>query len=75
QLIQLRWLAVGGQLATILAVQFTLGAKLPLREMLALLAALALFNLASWWHWRRYRLTTGFIRNGELFVGLLVDVA
>ncbi len=72
QLIQLRWLAVGGQLATILAVQFTLGAKLPLLEMLALLAALALFNLASWW---RSRTAPGVIRNGELFVGLLVDVA
>lgn len=75
QLIQLRWLAVGGQLATILGVQFILGAKLPLAEMLALLAALSLFNLASWWHWWRYRAAPGVIHNGELFVGLLVDVA
>jgi two-component system sensor histidine kinase RegB len=72
QLIQLRWLAVGGQLATILTVQFTLGAQLPLVEMLVLLAALSLFNLASWW---RSRTASGVIRNGELFVGLLVDVA
>lgn len=72
QLIQLRWLAVGGQLATVLAVQFILGASLPLLEMLSLLAILALFNLACWW---RNRAKPGVIRNGELFVGLLVDVA
>ena len=30
QLVQLRWLAVGGQLATILGVQFVLHAQLPL---------------------------------------------
>ena len=72
QLIQLRWLAVGGQLATILAVQFVLGAQLPLAEMLALVAALSLFNLASW---LRCRTAAGEIANGELFTGLLVDVA
>jgi two-component system sensor histidine kinase RegB len=72
QLIQLRWLAVGGQLGTILGVHFVLGAQLPLVEMLALLAALSLFNLASWWRNRR---APGAIRNTELFVGLLVDVA
>jgi two-component system sensor histidine kinase RegB len=72
QLVQLRWLAVGGQLTTILGVQFVLGAQLPLTEMLALVAALSLFNLASW---LRCRTAAGEIANGELFTGLLVDVA
>ena len=72
QLVQLRWLAVGGQLATILGVQFVLGAQLPLAEMLALVAMLCLFNLASWLRWRT---AAGEISNGELFTGLLVDVS
>ncbi len=72
QLIQLRWLAVGGQLATILGAQFVLGAQLPMAEMLSLVAALSLFNLASW---LRCRTAAGEIANGELFTGLLVDVA
>jgi two-component system sensor histidine kinase RegB len=70
QLIQLRWLAVAGQLATILAVEFFLGVALPLEHMLSLLAVLALFNLAS-------RLRTRLalpVHNGELFAGLMVDV-
>jgi two-component system, sensor histidine kinase RegB len=71
QLVQLRWLAVAGQLATILGVEFFLGAQLPLAEMLALVAALSLFNLATW---LRCRTAVGEIANGELFTGLLVDV-
>lgn len=70
QLIQLRWLAVAGQLLTILVVHFLLGVDLPLVAMLTLLAGLALFNVAS--HQRtRLALPVG---NGELFAGLLVDV-
>ena len=71
QLVQLRWLAVGGQLATILGVQFVLGAQLPLAEMLSLVAVLCLFNLISW---LRFRMASGEIANVELFTGLLVDV-
>lgn len=71
QLIQLRWLAVAGQFATILIVQFALRIELPLVEMLTLLAVLALFNIASTW---RGRLALP-VSNGELFAGLLVDVA
>jgi two-component system, sensor histidine kinase RegB len=71
QLIQLRWLAVAGQLATILTVQWALGIALPLVEMLTLLAVLALFNVASW---LRSRLALP-VSNAELFAGLLVDVA
>ena len=71
QLIQLRWLAVAGQLATILTVHFVLAIRLPLLEMLTLLGALALFNLASGLHSRSGR----DVSNGALFGGVLVDVA
>ena len=71
QLVQLRWLAVCGQLATILGVQFVLRVQLPLAEMLALVGLLFLFNLASWLRWRT---AAGDIANGELFTSLLVDV-
>ena len=71
QLIQLRWLAVAGQLATILAVHFLLAIRLPLVEMLTLLGALALFNVASWLHSRSGR----DVSNGALFGGVLIDVA
>ncbi|MET0518190.1 MAG: ATP-binding protein [Burkholderiaceae bacterium] len=71
QLIQLRWLAVAGQLVTIVSAQFLLATELPLREMLLLLAALALFNIASW---LRSRFAVE-VSNSELFAGLLVDIA
>jgi two-component system, sensor histidine kinase RegB len=71
QLIELRWLAAAGQLATILLVHFTLRIELPVVEMLTLLAALAAFNIASM---VRSRLAVP-VRDGELFAGLLVDVA
>ena len=71
QLVELRWLAVAGQLLTILAVGELLDVPLPLREMLTLLALLALFNVASWF---RTRLALPVV-NVELFGGLLVDVA
>jgi two-component system sensor histidine kinase RegB len=68
--LQLRWLAVSGQLATILGTQLLLGVRLPLTEMLSLLALLAAFNLACAW---RSRQTD--VGDTELFAGLLVDVA
>jgi two-component system sensor histidine kinase RegB len=71
QLIQLRWLAVAGQWLTILSVTFLQGLSLPVVEMMTLLALLSIFNLASW---LRYRLALP-VSNGELFAGLLVDVA
>src|SRR5262249_24476339 len=70
-LVQLRWLAVAGQLATILLVRFALAVPLPLSEMLTLLAVLVLFNIASWLRSRVARP----VGHGELFGGLLVDVA
>jgi len=71
QLIQLRWIAVVGQIATILVVHFGFGIRLPLDQMLAVLACLAAFNAASQFRWRIDR----DVSNTELFVALLVDVA
>ncbi|NML16502.1 ATP-binding protein [Azohydromonas caseinilytica] len=70
QLVQLRWLAVGGQLLTILTVRYVLGIRLPLAEMLALLGALALFNVVCAVRGR----TARGVSDAELFAGLLVDV-
>ncbi|MDQ8023664.1 MAG: ATP-binding protein [Moraxellaceae bacterium] len=70
QLIQLRWLAVGGQLLTILAVHFVLGIDLPLGAMLGTLSVLALFNAACWLRSR----SASHIGDRELLAGLLVDV-
>jgi two-component system sensor histidine kinase RegB len=71
QLIHLRWIAFAGQFATILGVVLLLGVRLPLVEMLIALTLLGVFNLASW---IRFRATVREIANGELFIGLLVDL-
>jgi two-component system, sensor histidine kinase RegB len=70
QLIELRWLAVGGQLATVLVVHVGLGITLPWAEMLSLLAILTAFNLFSLW---RNRLAQP-VSQLELCIALLVDV-
>ncbi|MEK8050347.1 ATP-binding protein [Ideonella sp. DXS22W] len=70
QLVQLRWLAVGGQLGTVLAVHFVLGIRLPILALLSLLAALSLFNLASWLR----ASTARHVGQPELFLGLLMDM-
>lgn len=70
QLIELRWLAVGGQLATVLVVHAGLGITLPWSEMLSLLGILIVFNLFSLW---RNRLAQP-VSQIELCVALLVDV-
>ena len=70
-LIQLRWIAVIGQLTTIAVVSFGFGVGLPLRSMLAVLACLVLFNIGSQLHLHRRRTVT----NRGLFYALLVDVA
>jgi two-component system sensor histidine kinase RegB len=71
QLVQLRWLAVAGQLATILLTQFLFGIRLPIVPMLALLAALVALNIAS-----VALLRSGHrITDAELFGALLLDVA
>jgi len=71
QLIQLRWIAVVGQVATIAAVHFGFGIPLPIETMLAVLACLVAFNIASLLRCRHRR----EVSNTELFIALLVDVA
>ena len=70
-LIQLRWIAVVGQLATIAVVHFGFGIRLPLEQLLTVLAGLVLFNAVSLLRWRSQR----EVSNNEMFVALLVDVA
>ncbi len=71
QLILLRWMAVVGQIATILVVQFGLEIRLPLKQMSVVLIFLAGFNVLSTLR-RRVAKDVG---NRELFLALLVDVA
>jgi two-component system sensor histidine kinase RegB len=70
QLIELRWLAVIGQLATVLVVHAGLSITLPWAEMLSLLGILVAFNLFSLW---RNKLAQP-VSQIELCVALLVDV-
>ncbi|HEY4074347.1 MAG TPA: ATP-binding protein [Herbaspirillum sp.] len=70
QLIQLRWIAVLGQIVTILVVRFGFNIPLPLNYMLAALGGLTIFNAVSL---LRLRIRPQ-VTNGELFVALLVDV-
>jgi two-component system sensor histidine kinase RegB len=70
QLIQLRWIAVVGQIVTIAVVNFGFGIHLPLRQMSLVLLCLVTFNIASMLRWRTHHEVT----NGELFLALLVDV-
>ncbi len=70
QLIQLRWMAVVGQLLTIEATHYGLGMPLPMREMLTIVGCMAVFNLISMVRWRTRR----SVHDGELFIALLIDV-
>jgi len=70
QLIQLRWIAVVGQIATIVVASKALDIALPVQQMWLVLALLVAFNLASMLHFRRRR-----VKDAELLFALLVDVA
>ena len=70
-LIQLRWLAVLGQVSTIAFVVLVFDLHLPLPHMLEVLSCLIAFNIASHLRWHERRIAT----NAELFLALLVDVA
>jgi two-component system sensor histidine kinase RegB len=70
-LIQLRWIAVVGQIVTIAAVHVGLDIPLPLSRMGAVIGALVLLNLSSL-IWVRHRAA---ITNQELLVALMLDVA
>ncbi|RXF72735.1 HAMP domain-containing histidine kinase [Hansschlegelia zhihuaiae] len=71
QLVQLRWIAVGGQVATIAFVQFGLGVALPLAPMAAVVAALVALNLSflARLRWRRS------VSHVELFLTLAFDAS
>lgn len=70
-LIHLRWLAVIGQITTILFVHYVFGVNLPLSPMAVVLACLIGFNLVSMWWWRNHVEVSRI----SLFLALLVDVA
>jgi len=70
-LVQLRWIAVAGQIATMAGVELLFGIDLPLRDMGLVLAALAAFNLANTL-WLRGRAS---VSNPALMAALLFDVA
>jgi len=70
-LIQLRWLAVGGQIAAILLVHFWLKVSLPLAAMAAVLVFLVVLNGISLYRYGRRQA----VSNNELFCQLLLDAA
>jgi two-component system sensor histidine kinase RegB len=75
QLIQLRWLAVLGQLVTIAFSQFIVLMQLPLWQMLTVIGGLVGFNLFSAWFWRVQRDgRSREVSNRDLFLSLLIDV-
>lgn len=71
QLIQLRWIAVVGQVLAIAFVHSGLRIALPLGSMLWVLAALVAYNLASQFVLKRRKR----VANRALLLALLVDVA
>ena len=70
QLIQLRWIAVFGQITTITIVHLGFDIPLPTPHMLQVLACLIAFNIASELRWHESRV----VANRELFFALLFDV-
>ncbi|MES2452578.1 MAG: ATP-binding protein [Pseudomonadota bacterium] len=69
-LVQLRWIAVGGQLLTIAIAHFAMGVRLPLVPLLVAPLLLAAINLATQSLLGRRRA----IANSELTAALLLDV-
>ena len=70
-LVQLRWLAVVGQVVAILIVHYGMGVTLPLTLILAAPAMLTAINLLSLLRLRLHP----HVSEGELVVALLLDVA
>jgi two-component system sensor histidine kinase RegB len=71
QLIQLRWIAVIGQILTIVFVHAVLHIRLPLAPMAAVLACLVILNLVS----LERRRSLPRISDGEMLSGLMLDTA
>ncbi len=70
RLLLMRWFAVTGEFVLIVAARPLLGIELPLAPMLAIVALLAGFNLAS----RRRLARGGAVPNSELFAQFCVDI-
>ncbi len=70
-LIQLRWIAVCGQVVTILVVRFGLGVALPFGPMAGVLACLVALNILS----LARLVLPAAVANRELFAALMIDVA
>jgi two-component system sensor histidine kinase RegB len=71
QLIELRWIAVVGQVVTIVFAALVLRIDLPLAPMIGILSSLIGLNLLSLFRWYTLR----SVSNLELMGGLLLDVA
>jgi len=74
QLIELRWIAVMGQVITIEAAHYSFHLPLPLREMLLTVGCLAVFNAVSFIRWKIGQRHAHSVQHVELFLALLVDV-
>jgi two-component system sensor histidine kinase RegB len=70
QLVQLRWMAFAGQMATILFVHVALNVRLPIVEMLGLALMLGAVNLFITLTLARHQ-----VRNIEIMLALLIDMA
>lgn len=70
-LVQLRWLAVGGQLFTILFVHGPMEIPLPLAPLLAAIALLVFINLVTLYMLRRFEAGLEY----ALFTALMFDIA
>jgi two-component system, sensor histidine kinase RegB len=71
QLIQLRWLAIAGQCATILLTHYMFSIALPMKPMLGIIIGLGLLNAISMLWLRKDR----SVGNTTLLAALLFDVA
>jgi two-component system sensor histidine kinase RegB len=71
QLIQLRWIAVAGQVVTIAAVSLLFHVHLPLAQMVGLLLFLVGLNVLGHLRLR----ARNSVSNGELFLALMLDMA
>ncbi len=69
-LIQLRWIAIAGQIATILIVHLGMGIRLPIAPMLLIAGLACAMNVASFAILRRRT----DVAHAELFLALLFDV-
>ncbi|WP_332455446.1 ATP-binding protein [Granulibacter bethesdensis] len=70
-LIQLRWLAIIGQIVTIVFVHHLLGIALPVRAMSVVLICLLLLNITDLIRYRSQKI----LSSTEIFLALLLDVS